>query len=256
MSFSFNPGQQAQAGEPMSGGGLTPPVPQGEPSGAIAVPDSPFLFMQQRGQDMTVGAYVQIILVMVSILAVAVAVTLFAYSTYLTMSIESNKDELLAKDASFKDYPIEDMKKLSARFSALGLVLKDYVSVISPLKLLEDVVEKQAVFDKFSLGRDKKTSQYVVAFTVVTNNYKTLIQQLEALHLNQYSKIVPKTKFDNLSYTDSLIKVEVTAPILAQGQLSENVVFVTSSSTPIKDSVSSIVVSTSSSQGLVATSTP
>ena len=68
--------------------------------------------------------------------------------------------------------------------------------------------------------------------------------------------IIIKTKFDNLSYTDSLIKVEVTAPILAQGQLSENVVFVTSSSTPIKDSVSSIVVSTSSSQGLVATSTP
>lgn len=253
MSFSFNPGQQAPTGEPMSGGGLTPPVPQGEPSGAIAVPDSPFLFMQQRGQDMTVGAYVQIILVMVSILAIAVSVTLFAYSTYLTMSIESKKEEMLAKDSTFKEYPIEEMKKLSVRFAALGLILKDYVSVISPLNLLEDVVEKQAVFDKFSLEKDKLNGQHIIAFTVVTNNYKTLIQQLEALHLNQYSKIVPQTKFSNLSYTNSSIKVEVRAPILAQGQLSKNVVFVTSSSTPVKEIISA---GSSSKQTLTATTTP
>ena len=121
----------------MSGGGLTPPVSQGAPSGAIAVPDSPFLFMQQRGQDMTVGAYVQIILVMVSILAVAVAVTLFAYSTYLTSAINNKKEEMATADASFKEFPIEQMKRTSLRYNTLDTMLKSYLSVRTPLNMLE-----------------------------------------------------------------------------------------------------------------------
>jgi hypothetical protein len=229
MSFSFNPGQQAQAGEPMSGGGLTPPVPQGEPSGAIAVPDSPFLFMQQRGQDMTVGAYVQIILVMVSILAVAVSVTLFAYSTYLTSAINSKKEEIATRDATFKDFPIDEMKRVSLRYSTLDSLLKDYLSVRVPLKMLEDVVEKQVVFDKFKISRDIYTLEYFMTFSVVTTNYRALVQQLDALNLTQYSKVTNKAKTGGLSDLDSKLKVTITAPISANGVLgvlAKNVNFV------------------------------
>lgn len=253
MSFSFNPGQQAQAGEPMSGGGLTPPIPQGEPSGAIAVPDSPFLFMQQRGQDMTVGAYVQIILVMVSILAIAVSVTLFAYSTYLTSAINSKKEEIATRDASFKDFPIDEMKRVSLRYSTLDSLLKDYLSIRTPLSMLEDVVEKQVVFDKFLLSKAPGNSQYTMSFSVVTTNYRALVQQLEALNLAQYSKVTNKPKAGGLSETGAILKVEVTAPVSAQGVLANSVIFApihtTSTTTPASKNNSNQV---SSSTSLIA----
>lgn len=252
MSFSFNPGQQTPAGEPMSGGGLTPPPQEGVVTGAPAVPDSPFLFMQQRGQDMTVGAYVQIILVMVSILAIAVSVTLFAYSTYLTSAIASKQEEIEALDATFKDYPIDEMKRVSLRYSALDSLLKDYLSARTPLRMLEDVVEKQVVFDKFSLTKDILTLQYIMNFSVITTNYRALVQQMDSLNLTQYSKVTSKPKPGALFEAGATLKVDISAPIDSQGVLgvlAKNIDFVesrsSSSTTPIKViPVSSTTVST------------
>ena len=172
MSFSFNPGQTAEAGTPMSGGVSVPGATEAQNT-ALAVPDSPFLFMQQRGQEMSTGAYIQIVLIMLSILSVAVSIVLFAYSMYLTTSIDNKKETLLTKDAPFKDYPLEDMKRLSLRFNVLGGILQNYVSVRTPLKMLEDVVEKQVVFEKFSVTKSTAFGQgeaYVMNFSLVTSN--------------------------------------------------------------------------------------
>jgi hypothetical protein len=225
MSFSFNPGQQPQTGEPMSGGGLTPPVVgQSAVAGsAPAVPDSAFLFMQQRGQEMTMGAYLQVVLGMISVLAVAVSIVLFAYSMYLTTSINSKKEEILTRDASFKELPITEMKRVSLRYATLDSLLKDYLSVRTPLKMLEDVVEKEVVFDKFTLMRN---SQYTMNFSVVTTNYRALIQQLESLNLAQYSKVTNQPKIGMLADTGTSLKVEISAPVSAQGVLADSINFI------------------------------
>ncbi len=233
MPFSFNPGQPApSAGVQNQGiapGSMQPPVGTSAPvvSGAPSVPDSPFLFMRNRDQGMSMNAYVQIILMLVTAFAVISAVSLFAYSQYLTLSINSKKEEIAQKDAAAKlEYPFDDMKKLSKRLSTLDKLLKQYVSVRAPLKLLENVVEKDVVFNDFMLTKSTIGDGYDMGFTVITTNYRSLIQQLAALNLEQYSKVLPKEKqkigeVPNVS-NGSVIKVLVTAPVFASGKLPDN----------------------------------
>jgi hypothetical protein len=235
MAFSFNPGQSTATGIPTQGGiagGVQAPATT---ESAPSVPDSPFLFMRNRDQEMTVNAYLQILLMVVSALFVLASVILFAYSKYLTSSIESKKAELIAKDATFKEYPLEDMKRLSKRFTVLGLLMKDYVSARSPLRFLEDVVEKQVVFNNFVFSKNLNSSGYTMSFKILTNNYRALIQQLDALNLTQYSKVVPQPKIGNLTdINSSSLTIQISAPVFVQGILSEDIVFVpvAGSSTP------------------------
>lgn len=100
------------------------------------------------------------------------------------------------------------------------------MSISSPLNFLEDVVEKQVYFDEFSVSRTKGTVNYVMNFSVVTTDYKFLIQQLESLNLAKYSKVAPKTTKGQLVDGGQEIKIKIMAPINAQGLLADDVVFV------------------------------
>ena len=253
MAFSFNPGQPAQGGAPNQGAApLSGIQPAGTPPADAlpSVPDSPFLFMRYRDQPMTVNAYLQILLIIVSIFAVAFSIIVFIYSMYLSASINSKREALATRDATFKEYPIDDMKRLSTRFNVLGQILKDYVSVRSPLKLLEDVVEKQAVFNDFKLNKNLANSGYTMSFTVLTSDYRTLIQQLQALNLAQYSKIVPDQKLGTLSDSTNILKVIVTAPVFVQGILADELVFLppaatgTAQTTPVTPTAPPVTSST------------
>ncbi len=226
MPFSFNPGQTAA---PAQGGGQGIPVPGSAPTASStlpSVPDSPFLFIQQRGREMTINAYLQIVILLVATLSVLGALVLFAYSFYLSSSIETKKAELAAKEATFKESPLAEMKRLSDRVAGLDVLLKGYVSIRSPLKLLEDVVERQVLFSDFKLTREK-TGGYIATFTAVTKDYQSLIQQLEALQLTQYSKIAPTTKLDKFTEEKDLtLRVKIITPIFVQGVLPDDIVFV------------------------------
>ncbi len=224
MAFSFSPGQiapqgsQAQAG----GGGINPssatPPAVGPPS------DSPFLFIREKGQPFSIMACVQIVLVVATILSIVICGTLYAYSLYLKDQISTKKEELIAKDALLPDYQYADMLRLSKRTATLDRLLQNYISARSPLKFLENVVENQVYFDKFTLSRDPMGGSYTVTFTAVTTNYTTLIQQLEALNLTEYSKVAPKVRLGELS-DGSLIKINVTTPVFVLGKLPDEVVF-------------------------------
>lgn len=227
MAFTLNQGQGGAA--PQAGGVSAAPQPgmavasQQTSQGLPSVPDSPFLFMRQRGGEVSVNAYLQILLAVVALVSVIVATVLFTYRLYLTSSIESKKSEITLRDASFKDYPYDDMRRLSKRMENLSLLMQKYVSARSPLKILEDVVEKQVVFDNYVLSR--KGDAYTVVFAVLTTNYRALIQQLEALSLAQYAKIAPQPKTTAFSDGVNALKIVVTAPVLVQGLLPEQVNF-------------------------------
>lgn len=240
MAFSLN-----QNGGGEVPGGVTQPAgiqSTVAASGPAAVPDSPFLFMRQRGGEVSVNAYLQILLVVIAALSVFVSIVLFLYSAYLSSSIKSKQEEIALRDTSFKDYPYEDMKRLSTRMMNLESLLKGYVSVRSPLKLLEDVVEKQVYFDEFLLS--KRDAGYVASFTIITSNYRALIQQLEALNLTQYSKVAPQPKTSALSDGVSKIKIKVTTPIIVQGVLPDQVTFLPGSGTASSTQVSLTATST------------
>ena len=244
MAFSFTPGQVAAPGTPNQG--FTPaPAPGVTPqpqSNIPSVPDSPFLFMRNRDQPMSVNAYLQIILMFVAVLSVIFSLLLFLYSQYLNSSIASKKVELLEADKKFKEYPIDNMKRLSKRFSSIDKLLKEYVSIRSPLSILESVVEKQVVFNNFILSKDNRNSGHVMTFSVVTGDYYTLIQQLKALGLDEYTKFIPEKKVNGFSETPNAgtksIVVQVVTPVFVQGRLPDEIIFLPQASSSSVDTSS------------------
>lgn len=224
----------SQQPTPVVSGGAGTPAQEAKPVG-----NSPFLFVQYAGQQMPIAAYVQAVLLLVAILSVFVSIVLFAYSSYLTVSIKNKREQLAQQDASLPKFDANEMSRFYLRMTNLDKLIKNYISVRSPLKFLEDVVEKDVVFNNFNLSR--KDSTYVMSFSVITTNYKALYQQLEALNLSQYSKIVPGQKKGKVSdsYVGGKIAVSVTVPISASGILPEDIIFmpqqVNSSTTQTKN---------------------
>ncbi len=238
MPFSFNP--TAQSGnQPETGGAPLAPTgnfssaPIAPLSDAPTVPDTPFLFIQQRGGDKTVQAYLQVLLMTVFILAVISSITLFAYSMYLKKSIESKKLLVEESEASFKTYPYEEMKKTYNNMTILNTLLKEYASARTPLMLLEKVVENEVLFSSFSLTRDTTgrgaTGKYTMRLTAVTSNYKALIQQLEALKLASYTKVAPSQKIskieEDMQNRNGQIEFEIVAPLNIQGIHPDSIIF-------------------------------
>lgn len=257
MAFSFNPTQSTGQ---VQGAATAPTAPQTgmqpissavTPTSTLAVPDSPFYFIQQRGREKTVGAYVQLVLSVISFLTILSSITLFTYSFYLNMNIEKNKKSVLEQDITFKEYPFDAMKRLSLRFSVLGQMMKDYVSVRSPLRFLEDVVEKQVVFNDFSLMKAQTGSGYTISFVATTGNYRSLIQQLESLHLTQYKKITPDPKLDSFTDDTTALKIKVSTPVFVQGVLPDEIVFIQP-----EQGTTQIIVPDTTSSTTIATSTP
>lgn len=226
MAFSFNPTQTPGGAQAAQG---VPQVNIQSPGGTSkeslpSIPDSPFLFMRNRDQDMTINAYVQLILILTAVLSIAASIIVFVYAQYLSMSIDKKKDELAVKEASFKSYPFDEMQALSDRLAALDKILKGYVSSRSPLKYLEKVVENQVIFNDFIFAADQKGN--TISFSIVTGSQRALIQQLDSLNLREYSKIVPATKMDSFNDSGAFYRAKVTAPVFVQGVLSDEVFFI------------------------------
>ncbi len=239
MAFSFTPGQITPQGSQAT-------APQGTIPGASLSPavgppsDSPFLFIRERGQPLSIMACVQIVLTALAVLSVLTCVILYSYSLYLNVSIKDKKTQLEASEALIKKYPFTEMLNLSLRTTALNDLLKAYISPRSPLKFLEDVVENQVVFNDFALTLTP--AGYIINFTVITSNYKSLIQQLEALNLKEYSKVAPKLKSDGLVDGVAQIKIKVTTPVVVQGILPNELVF-------LNQDVTTAVTSSATSTG-------
>lgn len=229
MAFSFSPGQIAPQGSQaaVAPGTVTP----GGAAQVTGTPsDSPILFIKDRveGRPISVMASVQIVLIVVTILSIIICGTLYAYSVYLESQIASKKADLVSQDASLPDYPYAAMLRLSKRAAVLDKLLQNYISGRSPLKFLENVVENQVYFSSFKLSREMVGGAYSVTFTANTTNYKTLIQQLDALNLTNYSKVAPSPKLGGVSDAvagNAIIKVTVTTPVFVQGKLPDDVVF-------------------------------
>jgi hypothetical protein len=243
MAFSFSPGQIApQGSQAVNQPGVV--APGTVASTTVGTPsDSPFLIIKERseGRPISIMACVQVVLLLASILSIFICLVMYGYSVYLKNQVEKKQQLLLDTEAGLPDYPYDKMYRLSRRMIVLDNLLKNYISSRSPLKFLENVVENQVFFDNFSLAKDRKGS-YAVTFAAKTYNYKSLIQQLEALKLTEYQKVAPTPKTGGIEGSDE-IKVMVNTPIFVQGKLPDDVVFFVtqikqSSSTPITTQVS------------------
>jgi hypothetical protein len=251
MAFSFNPTQQPQGAvtQPEGQVGFSAAAGSGiQPAGTPTIasfPDSPFLFLHDRDKPMSIPAYIQIGLMILTVLSIIVSGTIFAYSLYLGQVINAKKADLSLKEKSIKTYPFEDMKRISLRYATLGELVKNYVSARSPLKFLEHVVENQVEVKEFTTGFNQKIGRHVMSFTVTTGNYKALIQQLEALNLTEYNKVAPSPKAGDLKDDVNSLEIKISTPLYADGKNVDQIDF-----TP------PAVEKKAESQSIVSSSTP
>lgn len=245
MAFSFTPGQIA----PQGSQAIVPPGTVAAGVAPVVGPpsDSPFLIIRERGQPVSVMACVQLVLVVVAILSIVIGATMYSYSVYLTTQIETKRKDIDTKDAEFPVYAYDDMLRLSIRMATLDRLLKSYVSPRSPLKFLENVVENQVAFNGFVLNKDLSDA-FKITFIAETTNYKSLIQQLAALNLTEYHRIVPTPKSSGIAESGTIIKISVTTPVLVQGKLPDDVVFIADPA--VSPDTSSSVQGSSTGSGL------
>lgn len=231
MPFSFNPTAQnetPQAQDRQEAAFTPSATPNQSIVDAPSVPETPFLFIQQRGGDKTLGAYIQVLLVTVFTLAIISSVTLLSYSFFLKKSIESKKVLVEGSEASFKTYPYEEMKEVYQKMVLLDSLLKEYAAGRTPLLLLEKVVENEVLFSNFSLSRET-SGKYNMRLTALTSNYKVLVQQLDALKLASYAKVAPSQKINKIEEDkqnkNGQIEVEIAVPLNIQGVHPDSVIF-------------------------------
>jgi hypothetical protein len=157
-----------------------------------------------------------------------VSASMVGYYFYIRSSVASKKLLIDNQEATFKEYPYEDMKKVYDRMMALNILLKDYVTVRSSFRFLESIVENQVLFTQFALNKDDLTGVYTLQLLASTNDYKTLVQQLGAFNLAEYAKIVPSPRVDKITEQkeskEGTIKVQMTAPVNIAGILPEEVI--------------------------------
>ncbi len=233
MPFSFNPTVQSggQEGNTQPAeSGFSQPVQQGDALvGVPTAPSSPFLFLEQRGEDgRSTMAYIQIVLIVINVITLVSAITLSVYYFYLNKVIDSKKTAVVERETTFKDYPFEEMRKVYVKMITIDALLKEYASGRTPLLLLEKVVENEVLFSEFNLFRET-SGKYNMQLTAVTSNYKVLVQQLEALKLASYAKVVPSSLINNIEENkqtpEGQIRVKVLAPLNIQGVLPDTVIF-------------------------------
>jgi hypothetical protein len=80
-------------------------------------------------------------------------------------------------------------------------------------------------FNSFVLSKDMGDA-FKITFIAETTNYKALIQQLAALNLTEYHRVVPTPKSNGITESGTAIKISVTTPVLVQGKLPDDVVFI------------------------------
>lgn len=229
MPFSFNPTvASGNQDTPSPQGGFAPSESSSPLADAPSVGNTPFLFFDQRAQEKSTLAYVQIVAGVLFILSIIASITLFGYSLYLKKSIEDKRLVIENSESDFKEYPYDEMRNSYKQLVTMDVLLKEYASARTPLLLLEKVVENEVLISNFNLTRDK-SGKYNMQLTAVTTNYKVLVQQLEALKLASFAKVAPTQTVGRIEESkqnkNGQIKVQILVPLNIQGVLADTVIF-------------------------------
>lgn len=162
-----------------------------------------------------------------------ITVGLFIYQWYLQAQIESKKQALATFESQLASVPLQDIRKLSARLKAANQLIKDHPFANVMFKVIEDSVENNIIFSKFTIQNDLTAVAYIGTLEGVAPDYKSIVQQIETFRREPYSQYMSQIQVKNLR-PDSSGKVSfaVTFNAAIRGILPEEVIFREEISTP------------------------
>lgn len=155
-----------------------------------------------------------------------ITVVLFVYQWYLQAQIEGKKQALATFESQLASVPLQDIRKLSARLKAANQLIKDHPFANVMFKVLEDSVENNIIFSKFTIQNDLTAVAYIGTLEGAAPDYRSIVQQVETFKREPYSKYMSQVQVKNLR-PDASGKVSfgITFNAAIRGVLPEEVIF-------------------------------
>ena len=203
MAFSFNPGQATQVTK--SSEGEAPPliVPEAPTISTTQVVEKVSPFAYKNRSKSKFGMYFQFAIFLIFGVVAISSIGLFAYQNILLAQIESKKQELLEKEASFPKMDLDKMQKLSSRIKVINKIINERASVNTAFRLLESAaLDNGVTFTKFGLDKSKRVKGYELSFAGETTSYPALYQQIQALNDKKFAKYFTKVAISGIGPVD------------------------------------------------------
>lgn len=183
--------------------------------------------------------------------SIVIAGILYGYKSYLESQIAEANLLIEAEQDKLAKYPIEEMRKLSARIKAVNDLTKEHPYVNAAFRILEDSIENEITYQTFGLNFAE--GKYTVTVQATSPDYKSIAQQVDTLRNDPYRVYISDVKVSSLSPTkDGKVSFSLGLPMSITGTLPEDLNFSygRASSTP-----QSLPVETAGT-AVVSTSTP
>lgn len=175
----------------------------------------------------SIGEKIGIFLIIIFFLTIFLAVGMFYYNFYLTKQLNQNKERLISYDKKLLNelggVNIEEIKSVSKKFQSLNQMINDHAYVSSLFKVLEYSVENMSTFTKFDLTYDENLKSYVLNLSAQAPNYHSVIQQVDTLKREPYSKYLSNVEVKSMSPDQTgYINFSIKMNTAIKGVLPEN----------------------------------
>jgi hypothetical protein len=239
MPFSFKPDISQPAGAP---GAATP----------AQVTFGSAAARQNEGG----GSFIKIIAYAVFGAACLMSAGLVGYKYYLTSQIEKKRAEIESSEQKLAAFPLENMRKLSAKMKIINQLLKEHPSVNVAFRILEDSVEHEITYTNFNLRYDKG-KQYMLQLDGVAPTYKNLAQQADTYKREPYTAYVSDIVIESLSPDPTgWVEFVFSMPITIAGLLPEDLILTKGERVgAVTTSTSSVPVASSTTPNSLGTGT-
>lgn len=155
-----------------------------------------------------------------------ITVGLFIYQWYLQAQIEGKKQALATFESQLASVPLQDIRKLSARLKAANQLIKDHPFANVMFKVIEDSVENNIIFSKFTIQNDLTALAYIGTLEGVAPDYRSIVQQIETFKREPYTKYMSQVQVKNLRPDASgKVSFSITFNAAIRGVLPEEVIF-------------------------------
>ena len=199
------------------------------------------------------SSFIQNIPKTVLAIATLISIGMFSYQMYLSAMVQNKKDDIASYEKKLTVLPLEDMRDLSNRLKFINQLVKDHPSVNVALRLVEDSVEDKVSYSSFDLAYDSGEKAHQITLLGTAPDYKTLVQQVDALKQDPYTKYISEVVVKNVE-PDAVGSVgfSLLMNVLIKGLLPEDLLLGVVDPVANENTDSSIPLQTStSSQDLI-----
>ncbi len=156
-------------------------------------------------------------------LTLLTALALVGYMYYLNKQIDTKKAMLSNFENQLGSLQLEDMRKVSRRLKIIDQIVKEYPSVNTVFKILEESTENQITYKRFNFSYNESDKTFGLTLVGQGPDYKSIVQQVETLKREPFSTYVSGLAVDNLAPDDKgNINFNLKMVVAIKGLLPDN----------------------------------